>query len=276
MTAQRGGARTARPLALVTGASSGIGLELARVLASEGWDLALVARRAEVLRELAEELGRAGARVHVVPADLSDREGPTRVYDEVAARGLLVEALVNNAGLGVWGRFDETDWPAERDLLAVNVFALTELTKRFLPGMLERRRGRVLNVSSTAAFQPGPLMAVYFASKAYVLHFSLAIADELAGSGVTVTTLCPGPTRTAFADVAGAERTRMFRRGRGHDPARVARLGYSAMMAGRRLVVVGWWNRVQVFGTRLAPRSLAAAVARRYAERPREAPAVAR
>jgi short-subunit dehydrogenase len=256
-------------LALLTGASSGIGRELARLFAADGWDLVLVARREEALRALAGELRvRHGVRAHVVPTDLADPAGPARLADEVEARGLAVDALVNNAGMGVRGRFAETDWATERDLLMVNVGALTDLTKRFLPGMLSRGRGRILNLASTAAFQPGPLMAVYFASKAYVLHFSLALADELAGSGVTVTTLCPGPTRTGFADVAGAESTRMFRRGRGDDPARVARIGYRATMAGRRMVVVGWWNRLQVFGTRFAPRSLAAAVARRYAERP--------
>lgn len=257
-----------RPVALVTGASSGIGRELARLFAADGWDLVVVARRADALRELAAELEPAGAAVHVVPADLADPEGPTRVFDEVAARGLAVEALVNDAGLGAWGSFVRSDWRAERDVLAVNVLALTELTKRFLPGMVARGRGRVLNVASTAAFQPGPLMAVYFASKVYVLHLSIALADELAGSGVTVTVLCPGPTRTEFADTAGAGRIRMFRGGRGDDPARVARSGYRAMMAGRRMLVVGTWNKVLAFGNRFVPRGLAAHVARGYAEPP--------
>ncbi len=261
-----------RPLALVTGASSGIGRELARVFAGEGWDTVLVARRAELLHELAAELEGAGATAHVLPADLADPDGAVRVFDEVAARGLSPDALVNNAGLGSWGAFAETPWRAERDLLAVNVVALTELTKRFLPGFVERGHGRILNVASTAAFQPGPLMAVYFASKAYVLHLSLALADELRGTGVTVTTLCPGPTRTGFAETAGARKTSMFLGGRGDDPADVARKGYEAMLRGRPMVVVGAVNRTLVFANRLAPRSFAARVARHFAER-RESPA---
>ena len=256
-----------RPLALVTGASSGIGRELARVFAREGWDTILVARRAEALRELAAELEAAGVDAHVLPADLAHPDGPTRVFDEVAARGLSIDALVNNAGLGSWGRFAETEWRHERDLLAVNVTALTELTKRFLPGFVERGHGRILNVSSTAAFQPGPLMAVYFASKAYVLHLSLALADELRGTGVTVTTLCPGPTRTEFASSAGAKKASMFIGNRGDDPASVARKGYAAMLRGRPLVVIGTVNKTLVFANRLAPRGVAARVARLFAER---------
>lgn len=257
----------ARPVALVTGASSGIGRELARVLARKGWDTILVARRADALHELAAELSALGTTAHVLPADLADPEGPTRVFDEVASRGLTIDALVNNAGLGSWGPFAQTEWRTERDLLAVNVVALTELTKRFLPGFVERRHGRILNVASTAAFQPGPLMAVYFASKAYVLHLSLALADELRGTGVTVTTLCPGPTRTEFAEMAGARKTNMFLGGRGDDPADVARKGYEAMLKGRPMVVIGAVNRSLVFANRLAPRSVAARIARVFAER---------
>ena len=258
----------ARPVALVTGASSGIGREIARLFAADGWDLALVARREAALRELGDELaGRHGIQVHVVPADLASPEGPEGVAAELDARGLAIAALINNAGLGAWGPFADTDWRVERELLAVNVVALTALTKRVLPGMLVRGAGRILNLSSTAAFQPGPLMAVYFASKAYVLHFSLALADELRGTGVTVTTLCPGPTRTGFADTAGAERSLMFRGGRGGDAARVARAGYRAMLAGDRLVVPGIVNKVSVFATRLASRPFAGRVARHLAER---------
>ena len=255
-------------MALVTGASSGIGREIARLFAAERWDLVLVARREEALRALAGELSdRHGIVSHPVPADLADPAGPGRVADEVAAHGLAVEALINSAGSGVWGPFVETDWRSERDLLAVNVVALTELTKRMLPGMLARRRGRILNVSSTAAFQPGPLMAVYFASKVYVLHFSIALAVELEGTGVTVTTLCPGPTRSGFADTAGAEGSKLFAGGRGMAAADVARAGYDALLAGRGLVVLGTWNKLLAFSTRLVPRTFAARVARLMAER---------
>jgi hypothetical protein len=257
-----------RPVALVTGASSGIGREIARLFAADRWDLVLVARREEALRELAGELNeRHGVAAHVVSADLADPAGPARIATDVAARGLAVEALVNSAGLGVWGRFVETGWQAERELLAVNVVALTELTKRLLPGMLERGRGRILNVASTAAFQPGPLMAVYFASKVYVLHFSIALGVELERTGVTVTTLCPGPTRSGFADVAGAKGSKLFAGGRGMAATEVARAGYDAMLAGRGLLVLGAWNKLLAFSARWVPRVFAARVARRMAER---------
>jgi short-subunit dehydrogenase len=238
------------------------------LFAGDGWDVVLVARREAALRELADDFAaRHRVAAHVVAADLADPAGPGRVAHEVAARGLAIEALVNNAGLGVWGHFAETTWRAERDLLAVNVVALTELTKRFLPDMLARRRGRILNIASTAAFQPGPLMAVYFASKVYVLHFSIALAVDLEGTGVTVTTLCPGPTETGFADAAGAKRSRLFAGGRGMEPAEVARAGYDALMAGRGLVVPGAWNKLLASTARFVPRSFAARVARRLAER---------
>lgn len=252
-----------RRVALVTGASSGIGRELARLFASDGWDLVLVARREAALRDLAGDLAGHGRAMHVIAIDLAVPGGPARVADELAARGLEIDALVNSAGLGAWGPFAEAAWAAERDVLAVNIVALTALTKLLLPGMLARGRGRILLLASTAAFQPGPLMAVYFASKVYVLHFGIALAVELEGTGVTVTTLCPGPTRTGFAGVAGAEESGLFAGGRGMDAAAVARTGYRAMLAGRPLTVIGTWNRVLALATRMAPRMFAARVARR-------------
>ncbi len=253
-----------RPLALVTGASSGIGLELARLLAADGHDLMLVARRGDVLRAVADELTeRHGAACAVVPADLSEPTGPGRVVGALEDDGRPLEVLVNNAGFAVYGRFLETDWDAERAMIQLNVTALTELTKRLAPGMARRGRGRILNVASTAAFQPGPLMAVYYATKAYVLHLSVALSVELEGSGVSVTTLCPGPTRTGFSDAAGMGDSRLFAGGRGMDAATVARQGYDAMWRGRPLVVPGAWNRVLALASRCVPRAFAARLALR-------------
>ncbi|GAA5440743.1 hypothetical protein Dcae01_02263 [Deinococcus caeni] len=188
--------------ALITGASSGIGESLARQLAAHGAHLILVARTEDRLHALAAELGaRYRVQVHVLPADLNRPGAAAELHAAVQARGLNVDILVNNAGLGGYGEFSAQP-PAEIDrMIAVNIGALTGLTRAFLPDMLARGRGRVLNVASTAAFQPGPLMAVYYATKAYVLSFSEAVAEEVAGSGVFVTALCPGPVQTGFQAV---------------------------------------------------------------------------
>jgi short-subunit dehydrogenase len=249
----------ARPVALVTGASSGIGLELARVAAGRGHDLVLVARTESALRDLAGALERDhGVSVLVVPADLADPAGPASVAEAVAAAGREVDVLVNNAGFGLYGDFVETDLGVERDIIAVNVTALTELAKRFSKPMVSRGRGRILNVASTAAFQPGPRMAVYYATKAYVLSFSIALATELAGSGVTVTCLAPGPVRTPFRERARVSASRVFSGERGKEAAEVARIGWRALERGRRLVVPGAWNRVGATAARLVPLPLAA------------------
>jgi len=256
-----------RRAALVTGASSGIGLELARLLATDGHDLVLVARDAARLEGLAAELS-AAHRVEctVVARDLADAEGPQEIFREIARRGVEVDVLVNNAGFGVYGAFASTDLREELGMIRVNVSAVTALAKGVLPGMLARGHGRILNVSSTAAFQPGPLMAVYYATKAYVLSFSEALANEVAGSGVTVTALCPGPTITEFQTRAGVGRTRLFRGPLVQDAATVARAGYRGMIRGRRVVIPGVANRHLVQALRVTPRRLATAVARRIQE----------
>ena len=179
---------------------------------------------------------------------------------------ISVDVLVNDAGFGIHGRFSAT--PLERDLgmIQVNVAALTELVKRALPGMLGRRRGRILNLASTAAFQPGPLMAVYYATKAYVLSFSEALANELSGTGVTVTALCPGPTITDFQKTAGVEKTALFTGPLVMDAAAVARAGYRGMLRGQRLVIPGVANNVLVQALRVSPRRLATAIIRRIQE----------
>ena len=249
-------------IALVTGASGGIGLELARLFAGDGHDLVLVARGGERLAVISRELEeRYRVEVRAIPRDLSNPIAPLSLFDECGE----VDFLVNNAGFGHRGSFADEDPAILSEMLQVNVAALTQLTRLFLPTMLERRTGRILNVASTAAFQPGPLMAVYYASKAYVLSFSEAIRDELNGSGVTVTTLCPGPTRTSFDARAEVARPRLLN-SRVMEPSEVAAEGYAGMMSGKAVVIPGRVNRLGATGARLMPRSLAANIARRMHE----------
>jgi short-subunit dehydrogenase len=205
----------------------------------------LVARSRAGLEKVGRELSAAyGITAHVLPADLADPAAPQAVFDQVHALGMEVGALVNNAGFGLAGPFVDigrdapTELGRELEMLQVNVVALTHLAKLFLPGMVQRKRG-YMNVASTAAFQPGPLMAVYYASKAYVLSFSEALSVELAGTGVTVTALCPGATRTEFQAVANMENSRLFRAGHVMTAADVAEAGYNAIRAGRSSIVSG-------------------------------------
>jgi short-subunit dehydrogenase len=258
-----------RLVALITGASAGIGKELAGLFAADH-DLILVARREAELNALADELRKQpGRTVHVIPADLGDPAAPQRLFDEVTAKGLTVDVLVNNAGFGTLGPFHDTDLAKSLTMIQVNVTALVHLTGLFLPGMRQRGRGRILNVASTAAFQPGPFMAIYYATKAFVLSFSEALWDELNGSGVTVTCLCPGPTRTEFADAAGMHGTRLFSGPNVMDVTSVAKAGYAATMRGKRLVVPGFLNRLLVFAGRFAPRRLLLRVVRRIQQKRR-------
>lgn len=253
-----------RKLALVTGASGGIGADLARELAGDGHDLILVARTTTALEALATELrGRHGVEVRVLPADLARPGAAADLFAGIGAN--QVDVLVNNAGFGDHGPFHAADPARINGMIALNIAALTALTRLFLPGMVARKRGRVLNVASTAAFQPGPLMAVYCATKAYVLSFSLALGDELRGSGVTVTALCPGATATGFMRVAGMENIALFTMPgmTVMTSAAVARQGYAALKAGRRVIVTGFNNRVSALMGRLLPYGLVLPVARR-------------
>ncbi|MFI5233665.1 MAG: SDR family NAD(P)-dependent oxidoreductase [Gemmatimonadales bacterium] len=247
-----------RPLALVTGASSGIGTALARELARHGHDLVLTARRTAPMEALAAELRVQGAAVTVIAADLGKPGAAASLAAELGRRQLVVDVLVNNAGLGAGGPFHESDPARVADILQVNVVALTELTRALLPGMVGRASGRVLFVASTASFQPGPSMAVYCASKAYVLSFGEAIGYELRGTGVTVTTLCPGPTHTEFTDGANTGKSKLFTGPMANvmSSDEVARQGYRALAAGKRVHVVGLSNKLVVFSGRFSPRAL--------------------
>jgi short-subunit dehydrogenase len=254
--------------ALITGASSGIGLELAKLFAQDGHDLVLVARRGDRLRALAAELARSyRVRSTVITADLADPGTPPEIARSVEAAGIEIRYLVNNAGSGLTGRFAKTDITTELRMIQVNVGALTHLTKLFLAGMLARHEGAILNVASTAGFVPGPLMAVYYATKAYVISLSEALAEELTGSGATVTVLCPGATRTDFWAAAGTDASaRLLRRPWVADAASVARAGYEGLRVGKRMVIPGLANKIMIQSARVAPRALLAKIARRLQE----------
>lgn len=248
------------PTALITGASTGIGYELVKLFARDGYDLILVARTEETLQKVAAETGRP---VQVIAVDLSEPGAAYRVFEKVEKQQ-TVDVLVNNAGFGSLGFFAKSDPAGQAGMLEVNVVALTLLTRLFLPGMIAQRRGRIMNVASTAAFQPGPLMAVYYATKAYVLSFSEAIRNEVRPHGITVTTLCPGPTYTEFQKRAGVAHTKLF--ATAMTAQAVAKIGYAGLLAGRAVVVPGLLNRMSAFLTRFAPRGLAANIARKLQE----------
>jgi short-subunit dehydrogenase len=248
-----------RATALISGASGGIGLELAKLCAAAGNDVVLLARRKTELEDLSNSLAREhGVAARALAADLSDPGAPQAIFDAIGA----VDILINNAGFGLQGAFAETDWNTEARMIQVNITALAHLTKLYLPGMIAQRRGRILNVASTAAFVPGPFMAMYYASKAMVFSFTLAIAAELEGTGVTATALCPGPTATNFGEVAGISGSKLFK-GAVMSAAEVAREGFSAMMAGKPEVIAGSPNRWMVWGMRFAPRRMLAGIAKR-------------
>jgi hypothetical protein len=257
-----------RECALVTGASSGIGLEIARLLAAKGYDLFLSARSRDALDALAAELAaRHGIVARAVAADLSIQGAAAALFGEINATGSHIDVLVNNAGFATFGPFAQADPDTERDELYVNVVALTELTRVFLKGMLERRTGRILNVASTAAFQPGPLMAVYSATKSYVLHFSEAVAAEVRGTGVTVTAVCPGWTATKFQERANLQNSSFVARFLTMDAATVARIAVDAMLRGRTLVIPGFRNAATAWLVRFLPREFVTGFARRMRDR---------
>ena len=249
-------------VALITGASSGIGYELAKLFARDRVNLVLIGRDVGQLEQLAGELQQAaGVTVTVLPTDLSRSAAAREVFEELLSRAIAIDFLVNDAGFGVYGSFAKTELERELDLMQVNVIALLQLTKLILPTMLERGTGKILNVASTAAFVPGPFEAVYSASKAFVLSFSESLAEECRDTGVSVTALCPGPTKTKFAERANMADTKLFRR-HAANPAEVAEAGYQAMMQGRTRVVAGTGNKLMTFSLRFAPRTAVAKVCR--------------
>jgi short-subunit dehydrogenase len=249
---------------LVTGASSGIGLELARCFAAEKCHLVLVARNTSALEKLAAELrGNHSIRVRVLTADLARPETPSEIFDELDQEKISVDVLVNNAGFGLHGTFAELPLNTQLEMVQVNVTALTHLTGLFLPGMIGRRRGGILNVGSVAGFLPGPNMTVYYATKAFVMSFSEALRVELQDTGVTVTDLCPGPTATNFSQVARSHRTRKVHYGK-MSAAEVARSGHAAFRQGRVLSVPGFKNKILTLLPRIFSRSFIARVSGRY------------
>ncbi len=250
------------PTALITGASNGIGLELARVFAREKYDVVLVARNGPRLEEIARELRPATAQV--VAVDLSRPEAPRELF----AAAPRTDVLVNNAGFGVFGKFSQSPLDDDLNMMQLNMLALVALTRLYLPPMLAARQGRILNVASTAAFQAGPLMAIYYATKAFVLSFSEAIANELRDTGVTVTALCPGPTTTSFQQRADMEDSPLLKGRHVMDARTVAEVGYQGMLAGRTIVIPGLRNQVMAASVRLVPRAVAANLARKLQEKP--------
>ena len=252
--------------ALITGASSGIGYELTRLFARDGYNLVLVARNQKQLMQIADELQeKYSVSVKVISEDLSAASAPEEIFTELEQESIGIDALVNNAGFAVYGLFAETDLDAELQMMQVNMVTLTHLTKLFLPGMLKNRTGKILNLASTSAFQPGPLMAVYYATKAYVLSFSEALADELHGTGVSVTTLCPGPTASGFQKKANMEDSKLFS-GKIMDAQTVARIGYRGLMTNKTVVIPGLRNKILVEGERFVPRKMVTRIARSMQE----------
>jgi short-subunit dehydrogenase len=241
--------------ALVTGASAGLGVELAWLFAADGHDVVLVARRGDRLQALAGEIEKKhGVRAVALAADLTDPSAPERILRGLADRGIAIEFLVNNAGFGTTGAFAELDPARELAMIQVNITALVHLTRLLLPQMRDRKSGRILNIGSTAGFQPGPFMAGYYASKAFVNSFTEALAYELRGTGVTATLSCPGATETEFARVAGNDKSRLFQMGAmGAQP--VAAQSYRAMMRGRTMVIPGLRNKLGLQSLRFAPRA---------------------
>ena len=247
--------------ALITGASAGLGEGFARSLAAEGHDLILTARRADRLETLAAELRAAhGVTVTIFAADLGQPEAPAKLLADIAATGLTIDTLINNAGFGARGGVAELDGAVQLGMIDLNCRALVALAQGVLPQMIARRSGGILNLASVASFQPGPWMAVYYASKAFVLSFSEALHEEVKDRGVRVAALCPGPTRTEFADVAGLGETPLFTR-LASDPDAVVRDGLAALRANQAVKVSGVMNLMMTEGIRFTPRALARRIA---------------
>lgn len=254
--------------ALITGASSGIGLELAKVHAKNGHHLVVTARREERLLELKKELeAEHGIQVHVFTCDLAQENAPKDVFDYTDKNGISVDILINNAGVGDYGFFHESDWERQQAIIDLNIKSLTHLTHLYLPELIKKERAYIMNVASTAAFQPGPLMSIYYASKHYVLAFGEALDNELSDTGVTVTTLCPGPTESEFQDHANMKKSKLFDNLPVATSKRVAEYGFKSMLKGKRVAVYGVPNKILSVIVGFFPRNVVTFVARKIQER---------
>lgn len=250
--------------ALITGASGGIGLELAWLHAERGGDLVLVARTAAKLEAIRTQLkSRYAVQVYVIIADLSLPDAAVAVYEEVQRQAIVVDCLINNAGFGDFGYFHDCDWDKTAEMIHLNITALSQMTRLFVADMVRRGYGKIMNLGSTASFQPGPFMSVYFATKAYVLHFSEAIGFELRDKGITVTALCPGPTESGFQEAADMQENRLFKGKKLPTAKAVAAYGYRAMMQGKAVAVHGFSNRFIAGLTGLVPRKWVLAIVAR-------------
>ncbi len=253
--------------ALITGASSGFGIEFAKRFGQDGFNLVLVARSEQALQQQAEEYRKKyRVEVRVIAKDLSQPNAAQEIFDELEEAGVKLAALVNNAGFATYGPFVQLKLSGELEMMQVNIVALTHLTRLFLPQMVERHEGKILNIASTAAFQPGPLMAVYYASKAFVLSFSEAIANELEGTGVSVTALCPGPSQTGFQQRAAMEDSKLVSGKKIMDAATVVKIGYEAMKKGKTVVIPGLRNSLMAQSIRFTPRKMVTKIVRNMQE----------
>lgn len=253
--------------ALITGAASGIGYELARIFAHDKYNLVLVDRNHLKLTEITGDFQeKFDIFVKIISKDLSKSNSPEEIFTELQQDGIQVDVLVNNVGFGTYGLFNETNLNDELEMLQVNLVCLTHLTKLFLKNMVKQGDGKILNVASSAAFQPGPLMAVYFATKAYVLSFSEALANELQGTGVTVTVMCPGTTESAFHERTGMADSELIKKKNMMGAETVARIGYHALMKGKTIVIPGILNKILAKSVRFIPRSLVTKIVRKMQE----------
>ena len=254
--------------ALITGASNGIGLELAKIHASKGGDLVLVARNKSKLDELKSELEKQfGVSVYTIGKDLSAINSAQEVYEETSRQNLQIDYLINNAGFGNFGMFVETDWDKELQMINLNITTLTQFTKLYLQDMVKRRSGKIMNVASTAAFQSGPTMAVYCATKAYVLSFTEAVSNEVSHEGITITVLCPGATETGFQAAGGMDESELFKGKKLPTAKEVAEYGYASMIKGKTVAIHGMLNYIMSNSVRFIPRAMILKVARKMLDK---------
>lgn len=248
--------------ALITGSTSGLGFEFVKLFASNSYNLVIVARNQGKLNEIKDTF--KGIKVTPIVKDLSLPGAAKEVYDEIEKQNIAIDVLVNNAGFGLLGNFTDLDVEKQNEMIQLNVTALTELTYFILGDMKKRNSGKILNVASTAAFQPGPFMAVYYATKAFVLSFSEALVEEVSDFNISVTTLCPGATKTNFGALAKVENTKMFKRAM--DSETVAKIGFNALMRGKRVIITGQLNKFGALSAKFLPRSVATKVAKYVAK----------